>query len=76
MTRSSKREPIATRTSHVFIARFDHFAPCMPGQPKCSSWFSGNALLPISVVITGSEPASASVRSSSQALPLSVPPPT
>ena len=76
VTRSSNRAPIATRTSHVFIARFDHFVPCMPGQPKCSSCVSGNALLPISVVTTGSAPASASRASSAQASPLSVPPPT
>ena len=76
VTRSSKRAPIATRTSHVFIARFDHFVPCMPGQPKCSSWSSGKALLPISVVMTGSDPPSASWRSSAHASPFSVPPPT
>ena len=39
------------------MARFDHFAPCMPGQPKWSSCDSGKALFPISVVITGSRPA-------------------
>ena len=44
VTRSSKRAPTATSTSHLFIARFDHFGPCMPGQPKCSSCVSGNAL--------------------------------
>ena len=76
MTRSSNRAPTATSTSHVFIARFDHFGPCIPGQPKWSSCVSGNALLPIRVVITGSEPASASSSSSSQASPFSVPPPT
>ena len=32
----------------------------MPGQPKWSSCVSGNALLPISVVTTGSRPSSAS----------------
>ena len=58
------------------MAMFDHFAPCMPGQPKWSSCDSGNALFPISVVITGSRPASASASSSSQASALSVPPPT
>ena len=76
VTRSSKRAPIATRTSQEFIARFDHFVPCMPGQPKCSSCVSGKALLPISVVTTGSEPASASRRSSAHASPFSIPPPT
>ena len=34
VTRSSKRAPIATRTSHVFIAMFDHFVPCMPGPAE------------------------------------------
>ncbi len=76
VTRSSKRAPIATRTSQVFIARFDHLGPCIPGQPKWSSWVSGKALLPISVVMTGSVPASASCSSSAQASPFRVPPPT
>ena len=34
----------------MFIAQFDHFGPCMPGQPKKSSCVSGNAPFPISVV--------------------------
>ena len=76
VTRSSKRAPIATSTSQVFMAMFDHFVPCMPGQPKKSGWVSGNAPLPIRVVITGRPPTSARSRSSSQASPLSVPPPT
>ncbi len=76
VTRSSKREPTATSRSHLFIAQFDHLGPCIPGQPKNSSWVSGNALLPMSVVITGSRPVSARSRSSSQASALSVPPPT
>ena len=76
VTRSSKRAPIATSTSQVFMARFDHFVPCIPGQPKNSGCVSGKAPLPISVVITGSPPVSASSRSSSQASPLIVPPPT
>ena len=76
VTRSSNREPTATSTSHVFIAMFDHFAPCIPGQPMNSSWVSGNADLPISVVTTGSRPTSASRSSSSHASALSVPPPT
>ena len=76
MTRSSKRAPTATSTSHLFIAQFDHFAPCMPGQPKCSSCVSGNALFAISVVTTGSCHCSATRRSSSQASALIVPPPT
>ena len=76
VTRSSKRAPTATSTSHLFIAQFDHLAPCMPGQPKCSSCVSGNALLAISVVTTGSCHCSATRRSSSQASALIVPPPT
>ena len=40
----------------MFIAQFDHFGPCMPGQPKWSSCVSGNELLPMSVVTTGSRP--------------------
>ena len=56
VTRSSKRAPTATSTSQVFIARFDHFGPCMPGQPKCSSCVSGKALFAISVVTTGKPP--------------------
>ena len=60
----------------MFIARFDHFGPCIPGQPKWSSWVSGNAPFAISVVTTGSRPTSASSSSSAQASAFSVPPPT
>ena len=66
VTRSSKRAPTATSRSALFIAQFDHFGPCIPGQPKKSSWVSGNAPFAISVVTTGRRPASASSRSSSQ----------
>ena len=76
VTRSSKRAPTATSTSHLFIAQFDHFAPCIPGQPKWSSCVSGKAPFAISVVTTGSRPSSASWRSSAHASALSVPPPT
>ena len=76
MTRSSKRAPTATSTSHLFIAQFDHLAPCMPGQPKWSSCVSGKELFAISVVTTGSCHSSASARSSSHASALIVPPPT
>ena len=76
VTRSSKREPHATSRSALLSAQFDHFGPCMPGQPKKSSCVSENALLPISVVMTGSLAASASSRSSAVASPFSVPPPT
>ncbi len=60
VTRSSKREPTATIRSALFSAQFDHFGPCIPGQPACSSCDSGKALFAISVVTTGSRPASAS----------------
>ena len=76
VTRSSKREPTATIMSALFSAQFDHFGPCMPGQPACSSCDSGNAPFAIRVVTIGSRPVSASVRSSSVASALSTPPPT
>ena len=60
----------------MFIAQFDHFGPCMPGQPKKSSCVSGNAPFAISVVTTGARAVSASSSSSAQASALSVPPPT
>jgi hypothetical protein len=33
VTRSSKRDPTATRRSHLFMAQFAHLEPCMPGAP-------------------------------------------
>ena len=73
--RSSKRAPIATIRSALSIAQLAVTVPCMPSIPSQFSSEAGKAPRPIRVEVTGKRSEAASSRSSSEALPLTTPPP-
>ena len=62
--------------SHSCIAQFAYAVPCMPSIPSESGSVSGNAPLPMSVVVTGMRVLCARRRTSADAPDEITPPPT
>ena len=75
VTRSSKRAPIASSTSHASSALLAAMRPCMPIMCNESGSLSGNTPRPMSVVATGMFALCASSASSFTAPALRTPPP-
>ena len=77
VTRSSKRAPRQTMTSHWFMAILASYVPCMPNIPNQASPEAGYAPRPIRVDVTGAPVSSASSRSAALAAgpELMMPPP-
>ena len=75
VTRSSKRAPIASSTSHASSALLAAIRPCMPIMCSESGSLSGNTPRPMSVVATGMFALCASSASSFTASALRTPPP-
>ena len=76
MTRSSKREPMATITSHSCIAILASYVPCMPTIPRYCGRDAGTAPSPMSVKVTGKSVKSTnSVKSSDARKPELITPP-